>query len=154
MPPFVLTVLKISLLVLLYFFLYRAVRVVVLDLYGPRQQRRPAGRPAPSRSRPGKRGRGTPTKVVMLDQRGARVSTHRLSGTLQIGRATSCQIRPDDTYISQLHAKIFDRNGSWVVEDLGSTNGTYLNQRKVTVPTEIGPGDRIRVGKTILEVRR
>lgn len=153
MPPFVLTVLKISLLLLLYFFLYRAVRAVVLDLYGPRQ-RRGSGQQAPSRPRPAKRGRGTPTKVVMLDQRGAKLSTHRLSGTLQIGRAASCQIRPDDTYLSQLHAKIFDRNGAWVVEDLGSTNGTYLNQRKVTVPTEISPGDRIRVGKTVLEVRR
>jgi pSer/pThr/pTyr-binding forkhead associated (FHA) protein len=152
-PPFVLTVLKISLLVLLYFFLYRAVRVVVLDLYGPRQ-RRTGGAPPQARQRPAKRGRGTPTKLVMLDERGGRVSTHRLAGTLQIGRATSCQIRPDDTYISQLHAKVFNRNGSWVVEDLGSTNGTYLNQRKVTVPAEIAPGDRIRVGKTVIEVRR
>jgi pSer/pThr/pTyr-binding forkhead associated (FHA) protein len=151
-PPFVLTVLQVALLVLLYFFVWRAVRAVVLDLYGPREKRR--SRPAEPRPKPARRGRGRPTKVTVVDERGGKVGTHRLSGTIQIGRASNCQIRLTDTYISQLHAKISERNGSWVVEDLGSTNGTYLNQRKVTVPTEISPGDRIRVGKTVIEVRR
>lgn len=147
-PPFVLTILKIALLALLYLFIWRAVRAVVRDV-APKE-RRPAGQGAPS---PRKR-RGAPTKVVLLNARGGRVSTHRLSGTVEIGRAKSCAIRPEDTYISQEHARISNRNGSWVLEDLGSTNGTYLNQRRVTVPTEISAGDRIRVGKTVLEVRR
>jgi pSer/pThr/pTyr-binding forkhead associated (FHA) protein len=151
-PPFVLTVLKIALLVLLYFFIWRAVRTVVGDLYGPREARR-SRRPAQAKARPAGRGK-IPTKIFVLDQRGRKTATHRLNGTLQIGRAPTCQIRLDDNYISQLHAKIWDRNGAWVVEDLGSTNGTYLNQRKVTAPTEISAGDRIRVGKTVLEVRR
>jgi pSer/pThr/pTyr-binding forkhead associated (FHA) protein len=150
-PPFVLTVLKIALLALLYFFIFRATRAVVLDLYGPRE-RRPA-RPTP-RPKPARRGRGAPGRVVVMDERGSKLGQHRLSGTLQIGRATSCQIRLDDNYISQVHARISERNGSWVVEDMGSTNGTYVNQRKVTVPTELSPGDRIRVGKTYIEVRR
>jgi hypothetical protein len=149
-PPFVLTILKIVLLVLLYFFIWRAVRAVVLDLYGPRERRPRRGEPRPRRAR----GRGVPSKVVVLNERGGRLSTHRLAGTLQIGRASQCDIRPNDTYVSQMHARISNRNGSWVVEDVGSTNGTYLNQRKVTVPTEISPGDRIRVGKTVLEVRK
>jgi pSer/pThr/pTyr-binding forkhead associated (FHA) protein len=152
MPPFVLTVLKIVLLLLLYFFVWRAVRAVVLDLTeGPRRERR--ARPAEPKARRA-RSRGAPAKLVVLNDRGGRVSSHRLSGTIQIGRASSCDIRPDDTYVSQLHAKISNRNGSWVVEDLGSTNGTYLNQRKVTAPTAISPGDRIRVGKTVVEVRK
>jgi pSer/pThr/pTyr-binding forkhead associated (FHA) protein len=153
-PPFVLTVMKIVLLLLLYFFVWRAVRTVTLDLYGGRE-RRPKARPAEPRQRQARRSRrGTPTKIVVLDERGGRAATHRLTGTLQVGRASSSQIRPNDTYISQAHARISNRNDAWVVEDLGSTNGTYLNQRKVTVPTEISPGDRIRVGKTILEVRK
>jgi pSer/pThr/pTyr-binding forkhead associated (FHA) protein len=151
-PPFVLTVLKIALLVLLYFFIWRAVRTVVADLYGPREARR-SRRPAKPKARPAGRGK-LPTKIFVLDQRGRKSATHRLNGTLQIGRAPTCQIRLDDNYISQLHAKISERNGAWLVEDLGSTNGTYLNQRKVTAPTEISAGDRIRVGKTVLEVRR
>lgn len=149
MPAFVLTVLKIALLALLYFFVWRAVRAVVLDLYGPREKR-----PKAERQRSQRRGRGAPSKIVVLDPSGARTSTHRLSGTLDIGRDSACAIRPNDTYISQQHARIFNRNGSWVVEDLGSTNGTYLNQQKVTVPTQISPGDRIRIGKTVIEVRR
>lgn len=151
MPAFVLTVLKIALLAFLYFFIWRAVRAVVLDLYGPRERRARGERQRPARRG---RGKGTPSKVVVLDEKGARVSTHRLTGTLEIGRAASCQIRPNDTYLSQQHARIFDRNGSWAVEDLGSTNGTYLNQQKVTVPAHIAPGDRIRVGKTVIEVRK
>jgi pSer/pThr/pTyr-binding forkhead associated (FHA) protein len=151
-PPFVLTVLKVVLLVLLYFFIWRAVRAVVLDLYGPRAERR--GRPAEPRPKRQRRSRRVPTKVVVLGEKGSRVSTHRLADTIEIGRAPQCHIRPNDTYISQQHARISNRNGTWVVEDMGSTNGTYLNQRKVSVPTEIGPGDRIRVGKTVLEARR
>jgi hypothetical protein len=151
-PPFVLTVLKIVLLLLLYFFVWRAVRAVVLDLYGGRvRERRPrAAEPKPKRGR----ARGAPSKIVVLDADGGRVSTHKLTGTIQIGRGKQCEIQPDDTYVSQVHARISNRNGSWVVEDLGSTNGTYLNQRKVAGPTGISPGDRIRIGKTVLEVRR
>jgi hypothetical protein len=151
-PPFVLTVLKIVLLLLLYFFVWRAVRAVVLDLYGGRiRERRPrAAEPKPKRGR----ARGAPSKIVVLDADGGRVSTHKLTGTIQIGRGKQCEIQPDDTYVSQVHARISNRNGSWVVEDLGSTNGTYLNQRKVSGPTGISPGDRIRIGKTVLEVRR
>ena len=152
MPPFVLTVLKIALLALLYFFVWRAVRAVVADLYGRTERRARTAQPKPAKQP--RRGRGAPTKVVVLDEKGGRVSSHRLAGTLEIGRGQSSTIRPDDTYISTQHARIFSRNGSWVVEDVGSTNGTYLNQRKVTVPTEIAPGDRIRVGKTVIEVRK
>ena len=130
---------------------WRAVRTVVGDLYGPRRPR-PAKAPR-QRGRPGGGGK-VPTKVLVMDERGRKTGTHRLNGTIQIGRASNCQIRLTDNYISQLHAKISERGGAWVVEDLGSTNGTYLNQRKVTAPTEISAGDRIRVGKTVLEVRR
>jgi hypothetical protein len=148
-PPFVLTVLKISLLVLLYLFIWRSVRAIVLDLYGPRRSRRTnAKEAAPARRR------NVPTRVVVLNERGGKAGSYRLNGTLEIGRAASCEIRPEDTYISQQHARISSRNGDWVVEDLGSTNGTYLNQRRVTAPAELSPGDRIRVGKTTIEVRR
>ena len=154
MPPFVLTVLKVLLLLLLYFFIYRAIRTIAADLYGGRRrERRRTREPRPARR--GRIGRGEPRQLVMIDGMGRKVSTHRLDGgTIQIGRDPSCQIRPDDTYISQRHARIARRGEGWVVEDLGSTNGTYLNQRKVAVPTRIEPGDRIRVGKTVLEVRR
>jgi pSer/pThr/pTyr-binding forkhead associated (FHA) protein len=153
-PPFVLTVLKITLLVLLYFFVWRAVRAILADLYGgTRRERRGAARQAPS-TRPVRRGKGTPSKVVVIDERGSKAGTYKLAKTLQIGRGPSSDIRLTDTYASTAHARITNRNGTWMVEDLGSTNGTYLNQRRVTSPAALAPGDRIRVGKTTLEVRR
>ena len=153
MPPFVLTVLKVVFLALLYFFIYRAIRSVAVDL-------RPAGRPArgaasAARDRPmGKGGRKAPRSLVVLDERGSKLDTVRLDGTLQVGRAEACQIRLPDTYASSFHARIYSRDGSWFVEDLGSTNGTYLNQRRVTAPAELRAGDRIRIGKSTLELRR
>ena len=150
MPPFVLTVLKVSLLAMLYFFIYRAVRAIAVDIYGRRERRGRGG----ARTRPIRRVKATPTRIVVLDEEGGRSGTHRLTDTLQIGRDASCDITLSDTYASQQHARISNRNGSWVIEDLGSTNGTYLNQRKVTVPTALAPGDSIRIGKTLLEVRK
>jgi hypothetical protein len=152
-PPFVLTVLKIVLLLLLYFFIYRAVRAIALDLYG-RRGREPKRAREPKTKPIARRGKGAPKRVVVLDARGRKVGAHNLSGTLQVGRGTACEIRPDDTYLSQVHARISSRDGAWVVEDMGSTNGTFLNGRKVTVPTQVAPGDRVQVGKTILEFRR
>jgi pSer/pThr/pTyr-binding forkhead associated (FHA) protein len=149
-PPFVLTVLKVSLLALLYFFIYRAVRAIAVDLYGRARERRPGG----AKTRPIRRGKGTPGRILVLDESGGKLGSHRLVGTLQIGRDSSCDVSLSDTYASQQHARISQRNGSWVIEDLGSTNGTYLNQRKVTVPTALAPGDTIRIGKTVLEVRK
>jgi len=149
-PPFVLTVLKVVFLALLYFFIYRAVRSVVVDLRPP--ARAPAGREKPAGRAKG--GGKAPRSIVVLDERGSKMETVRLDGTLQVGRADACQVRLSDTYVSSFHARIYSQDGSWYVEDLGSTNGTYLNQRRVTAPAELWAGDRVRVGKTTLEFRR
>jgi hypothetical protein len=156
MPPFVLTVLRIVFLILLYFFVYRAIRSVYVDLRaasakpksGPAQ-----GRPRGRTSDGGRAGR-PPKVVVVIDDHGTKLATHELDGQLQIGRADACQIQISDTYASQFHARIYGQNGSWYVEDLGSTNGTYVNQRRITAPVEVKAGDRVRVGKTTLELRR
>ena len=155
MPVFVLTVLKILFLALLYFFVYRALHAVVVDLRSPATV--PAtGAGAGVATAPKGRGRGDkpPRSVVILDERGSKAKSIPLDGNLQIGRAEGCQIRPDDTYISSFHARIFRRDDGWYVEDLGSTNGTYLNQRRVTSPAELRAGDRLKVGKTTLELKR
>lgn len=152
MPPFVLTVLKVVFLALLYFFIYRAIRSVAVDL-------RPAARAPVGRDRaaakPKARGGGkAPRSVVIVDERGSKVDTIRLNGTLQVGRADACQIQLPDTYASSFHARIYSTDGSWYVEDLGSTNGTYLNQRRITAPAELRAGDKVRIGKTTLDFRR
>jgi hypothetical protein len=149
--PFVLTVLKVFFLALLYYFVYRAIRVGVAEVRGRPEARAPA---APKGSRAPRRTTREAGSIVVLGENGKKVSSHRLSGTIQIGRAEACQIRLDDTYASQFHARIANRGGTWHVEDLGSTNGTYLNQRKLTGPTPVGAGDRIKIGKSVLELRK
>jgi pSer/pThr/pTyr-binding forkhead associated (FHA) protein len=157
MPLFVLTVLKVVFLALLYFFVYRAIRSVVVDLRGPGTQARKAeGRSKPAQGRPASGKAKTPRSLVVLDEHGQKVHTVRLDGDAawQLGRAEACQIQLSDTYVSSFHARIFSRDGGWFVEDLGSTNGTYLNQRRLTAPSELRAGDKVKLGKTTLELRR
>lgn len=70
-----------------------------------------------------------------------------------IGRADDCTLVIEDQYASQVHTRVFASDGSWCVEDLGSTNGTYVNRRKVTGPTVVHRGDRIQLGNVVVEVR-
>ena len=155
MPPFVLDVLKYAFLALLYFFVYQALRSPALDLAGGGRRASRADGPAVS-PREARRARGrtkAPRKLLIVDGGGGKPGTIRLEEALQVGRAEACQIRLGDTYISQFHARLFPRDGTWYIEDLGSTNGTYLNQRKLTGPSEVHAGDVVRLGKTTLELK-
>ena len=149
MSPFVLSVLKYALLALLYFFIYRAVRSVAAGL-GSRPS--PAAPARPPRGKPS-RGRPPGSLVVHAPEQ-AKLRTYRLSGTLEIGRAETCQVRLDDLYASLHHARLSSRDGAWLIEDLGSTNGTYVNDRRLSAPVEVHVGDVVRIGKTVLELRR
>ena len=158
MPPIFLLAVKVAFLVLLYLFVARAVRAVVLDVYGPRaSRRRPRSRPsAPTRpvprTGPGRPARRLPKELVVSDESGRR--TVPLKDSLTVGRAATCDVVASDTYVSNVHARIFQRDGSWWLEDLGSTNGTYMNRTRVQQPTAIGPGDEVKMGKATLELRR
>lgn len=148
-PPLIVTTLKILFLVLLYLFIARAIRVIYLDLVGTR-----ARQPARAQRKPaGGRRRGTP-RLISVTQPEAPMRTYELDGEISFGRTEDCTIALDDTYVSSRHARLFQKEETWFVEDLGSTNGTYLNRIKVTAPSPIAVGDEIRVGKTIVEVRR
>ncbi|HET8526390.1 MAG TPA: FHA domain-containing protein [Actinomycetota bacterium] len=155
MSPFVLSVLKYALIVLLYFFVYRAIRSVAVDVSGRKrgatsQTKTP---PAPSAAKASRGGRA-PTQVVVHDGGGARSTPVKLRDQVEIGRGDRCAIRLRDTYVSQVHARLYPKDGAWYVEDLGSTNGTLLNDRRVQAPVEVHAGDVLKVGKTVLELRR
>lgn len=150
-----LNILKLCLLALLYLFFLRVLRAVWAEL-SPRPVDA-AGATAPrvsrdSRAAAAKRPkRGVATELLVVepaDQRGRRFS---LTDELTVGRAAGCQITLDDTYVSQLHARVFARDGQHFVEDLGSTNGTYLNRQKVSGPMVMKKGDHLQVGDTVLE---
>ncbi len=149
--PFVLAVLKYTFIAMIYFFVFRAIRAVAIDISGKRQVTRTAPRAEPRGGRPtGK----TPQVVVVKDESGKKLATHRLNSAIQVGRADACHIRLDDTYVSNFHARLYPQNGTWLVEDLGSTNGTYLNRQRVSGAVEVEAGDEVRVGKTTLELKR
>ena len=155
MPPIFLYIVRIAFLLVLYLFVARAVRAVLLDVYGPRADR-PAGRRRRGRAqgapRPARSSRRMPRELVVNDLDGKRSVPLRDSVT--IGRAASCDLVVSDNYVSNVHARIFAKDGAYWLEDLGSTNGTYVNRGKVSVPVAIGPGDEVRVGKATLELRR
>lgn len=76
-----------------------------------------------------------------------------MNGEVTIGRAASCHVTLDDTYISQLHARVSPTDQGVLIEDLGSTNGTYLNRQRVTSPVVGALGDRLQLGGIVLELR-
>jgi pSer/pThr/pTyr-binding forkhead associated (FHA) protein len=73
---------------------------------------------------------------------------------LLIGRGSDAAIRLDDDYVSTRHARIASSGDQWFVEDLGSTNGTYIGSSRLTQPTTVQLGTQIRIGKTTLELRK
>jgi pSer/pThr/pTyr-binding forkhead associated (FHA) protein len=160
MPPIFLLIVKVAFLAVLYLFVARAVRAVLLDVYGPRADRPPGrakrqrGRQAPMAAapRPARSSRRAPKELVVSDLDGRR--SVALAESVTIGRAATCDLVVADNYVSNVHARIYAKDGTFWLEDLGSTNGTYVNRGKVSVPVAIGPGDEVRVGKATLELRR
>jgi pSer/pThr/pTyr-binding forkhead associated (FHA) protein len=151
-PPLVLTILKFLFLALLYLFIARAVRVIYLDIAGTRVPRAQA--PAASQPAPRRKPRARPRSLVVTEGDEPARTYPMEEEPISIGRADACKVILGDTYVSQVHARVFPKDGEWFVEDLGSTNGTYLNRVKVSAPSQVGVGDEIRIGKTTLEVQR
>lgn len=150
MPEIVLQLLKYVFLIVLYVFIARAVRLIHLELK-PAGARRP---PAVVQTRQPSKKVKTPKKVTVVEGDANKGKSFDLGEELVIGRAEKCHIVLDDTYVSQMHARFFARGESYMVEDLGSTNGTYLNRRRITSPVEVSRGDQVKIGKTVLELRR
>lgn len=154
MPLSILTLFKLVLLAGLYLFIARVLRVVIADLYGPRRSkqartRQPVAAPADQR-----KVRRHPRQVVVHHSAG-QPEVVRLNGeAVTFGRSTVASVVVDDVYVSDEHAQVLRVEDGWVVRDLGSTNGTFLNGAKVTQPTALAAGDHLRIGKTRIEVRR
>ena len=153
MPEVVLDILKYFFLFLLFLFLARAVKAMYLEISGPRGARGGslARAPAPESRGPAA---GRPPEKVAVVAPGAKPRTFDIDDELIIGRGDKCHIVIADSYASQVHARVFKRHDGVYIEDMGSTNGTYLNRRKVTAPIIVSRGDTARIGKTQLEFRK
>jgi hypothetical protein len=146
----VLQLTRAGFLALLWLFVLAALRVVRSDLYAVSGIR--VAMPASRRVSPARRGRAARQLVVTHGALGGtRIS---LDGRpILIGRADDSTLVLDDDYASTRHARLAFSGGDWFVEDLGSTNGTYLDRAKVTAPTRVPLGVPIRIGKTVIELR-
>jgi hypothetical protein len=153
-----LTVIKLGFLAVLWLFVLTAVSVMRSDIFGTRVAQRPgraqAGRPAKAPKPAAKPKRGTPGKLVVTKGSLAGTTVTLGDAPVSIGRAHDSTLVLDDDYASSRHARLFAKNGQWLVEDLGSTNGTYLDRSKVNGPTPVPLGMPIRIGKTVLELRK
>jgi pSer/pThr/pTyr-binding forkhead associated (FHA) protein len=148
-PELVLQLTRAGFLALLWLFVLFALRVVRSDLYAAAGLRAlvPGGRTTARR-----RGR-TPRQLIVTQGAlaGTRISLD--ARPILIGRADDSTLVLDDDYASTRHARIAQQGEEWYVEDLGSTNGTYLDRAKVTGPTRVPLGVPVRIGKTVLELR-
>ena len=150
MPEAILTLLKFCFLGLLYLFLAQVVRAVYRELSPDRA--------VPSSSNGSRFGRNRrsdqaarPYKLKMIDPATSQIFP--LGEEVTIGRAPGCSVPlADDTFVSQLHARIYIRDGKPFVEDLGSTNGTFLNQDRLSKTMPLHRGDKLQIGQTILEI--
>lgn len=165
------TLLRFGFLILLWVLVLSAIGVLRADLYGTRVTQRGRGRTsrreadgraektaAPSRAATGVRTGAISTKEPPVAH--LSVTAGPLKGTslplgtapILIGRAPTCTLVIDDDYCSAKHCRIFPENDAWYVEDLGSTNGTFLGNQRVDDPVPIRRGDAVRIGATTLEL--
>ncbi|MGW3802283.1 FHA domain-containing protein FhaB/FipA [Streptomyces clavifer] len=171
MSELTLTVMRLGFLAVLWLFVIVAVQVIRSDLFGtrvtqrgsrrtanetrPQQVRQQQAAPPQQRQQPGRQRRGAPTKLVVSEGTLTGTTVALQGQTITLGRAHDSTIVLDDDYASSRHARIYpDRDGQWIVEDLGSTNGTYLDRTRLTTPTPVPLGAPIRIGKTVIELRK
>ena len=157
MSELTILLIRLGVLALLWLFVFAAIRVIRLDVYGPRVPRaaRAATRPAPRPHPHPKPAKGKlPKHLVITAGSLAGQSIVLDTAPVTIGRAPESTLVLTDDYASSHHARLVPREGQWFIEDLGSTNGTYLDKTKVTSPTAVPPGAKVRIGKTVLELRR
>lgn len=159
MPEGLLTVLKFCFLALLYLFLFRVVRIVRLELKPPAVAApaavgaEPLAAPAPAPTKE-KKSRGV-VHLHLLGPPARAGEVYTLDDEVTVGRAPGCGIvLEDDTFVSQVHARLFRRGKETYVEDLGSTNGTTVNGARIDEVTRLQRGDQVQFGNTLAEIIR
>ena len=158
MSELTLFLIRVAFLAILWIFVLSAISVIRSDMFGARVPEAARGAEArkdrkAGRKQPPKR-RGSPSHVIVTEGSNVGERADLDHAPILIGRGNDAAIRLDDDYVSTRHARIAASGDQWFVEDLGSTNGTYIGAVRITQPTTITLGTQVRIGKTILELRK
>jgi pSer/pThr/pTyr-binding forkhead associated (FHA) protein len=151
MPHSLLEILRYSLLAAIWLFFVYAARMVWVEVRRSRAERAPQATPKAQEA--ADKALALRLRVIDPPQRRGRV--FELGEEVTVGRSPGCAVPlDDDTFASSIHARVFRRSGELWIEDLGSTNGTWLNDERLEIPARLRRGDHVKVGSTILEVAR
>lgn len=155
MSQLTLFLIRIGYLVALWIFVFAALGVVRTDLFGVRASRAQKAAVAAKAkpAKPAKKSKRTPTQLVVTAGSSAGTAVPLTEVPIVIGRGADARIILEDDYVSTRHARVGYSGDQWFVEDLGSTNGTYLGSARIHQATALVMGAQIRIGKTILELR-
>ncbi|MGI9609006.1 MAG: FHA domain-containing protein [Acidimicrobiia bacterium] len=136
MPDIILAILRIIFLGLVYLFVWQVARGIGSHLGISIRRQRKEG-----------------TRVVMVKSESQQGKELEIRDVSVLGRSPEADVLLDDPYASEFHMRLVAQENGLVLHDLGSTNGTYVNGRRVTAPSSLRRGDTIQVGKTVMEVR-
>jgi len=153
MQGLVLQLTRVGFLLLLWLFIWSVLRILRTDIYAPSGAVMVRRGLALRGSLLPRQRRHVARTLVVTD--GALAGTRITLGTqpVLIGRADDSTLVLTDDYASTRHARLSPRGSEWYVEDLGSTNGTYLDRAKVTTAVRVPLGTPVRIGKTVIELR-
>ena len=157
MSELTLFLIRMAFLAILWIFVLSAISVIRSDMFGarvPETARAGGGGGRQPKQKPPAKRRGSPTQVVVTSGTNSGATAGLDRAPILIGRGSDAAIRLDDDYVSTRHARIAASGDQWFVEDLGSTNGTYIGTVRITQPTTITLGTQVRIGKTILELQK
>lgn len=153
MSELTLTVIRIGYLAVLWVFVLTVAAVMRSDLFGQRVSRRGGAARRKPPKQP-KQKRGVARHLVVVDGSLAGTTLQLSDQSISVGRSSDCTLVLDDDYASNRHARFVAQQGTWIVEDLGSTNGTFLGRERITGPTVVPLGAPVRIGKTVIELRK
>jgi pSer/pThr/pTyr-binding forkhead associated (FHA) protein len=169
MSELTLTVVRLGLLAALWLFVFAVVAVIRTDIYGTQVRARasrartrrapepaspPAGANFPAEPAGPGFGRNTPRSLVVTEGSLAGTTITLATAPILVGRNPEATLVLDDDYASGRHARIYPDSGRWYVEDLGSTNGTFIGRERLSGPTALSAGSTLRIGQTVLELRK
>jgi hypothetical protein len=147
--------LGVFLVVLIWLFFFRVIRAVWVEVRPPKIRGAAVLADArPAAAQPGRPNRRSRLVLRVAEPEGERGRVYELPEEVTVGRAPGCGVRVDDAYTSSIHARVYRRDGTLWVEDLGSTNGTWLNGERLASPAKVDRGDLVQVGGTVFEVSR